>query len=146
MPIFTVLPPSGQSSIDAGAMHDWLTERGYLVASVAVRQDQDGVPTAIVVDADRDPTADIGAYDGTPSQEGRRIRQLAQNAVDYAILVEDGGALTPGHVTAAGGFVSAMTAGTTPTAAQAQSALWVSMHALRATIRLLQIVYREANR
>ena len=112
MPRYEVPIPTNVTPTDdtAQAVTEWLTGRGVVVNGVSIRP-EDGV---VVVDADRDPSADLAAYDGTASAETRRIRQLAQTANAFAAAVE---------------------AGQTPTAAQRDQAL-------RAVIRLLQTAYR----
>jgi hypothetical protein len=108
------LPPAMAPTEDTPmAITEWLAARGYAVSAVSIRGE---APAAVaVIDIDRDPTADLAAYDGTPSAERRRIKQLAQTALAYAQAVE---------------------AGQTPTAAQ-------TVAAVRATIRLLQVAYRD---
>jgi hypothetical protein len=83
----------------AGAVAEYLAGLGYAGVVVTVRL----APTpALVVDADRDPTADLAAWAGDVSAARKALRQKAQACLAFAQAVENG---------------------QTPTAAQTQAAL-----------------------
>jgi putative intracellular protease/amidase len=96
MQTYIVTAPPGFTETDAGRIHAWLAAQGIAVQAVSVRQDAARRAVAIVVEADRDPTADLAAYvpTETPDQSQRTAAIAEAKAVVAAIRAKPAGTRT----------------------------------------------------
>jgi hypothetical protein len=67
MATHTIPVPPGFTETDAGRVESFLTARGVAVTGVAIRQDAERRPVAVIVEATTDPTAAVLAYVPTPT-------------------------------------------------------------------------------
>jgi hypothetical protein len=89
MPVFRTPRPAGDESYLAGRIEKWLTSKGYVIGAGGVSVTnvvaEDGaISGEVVVDADRDPAADIAAYQYTelPEESGTALAMASlRNAI-----------------------------------------------------------------
>lgn len=93
MPVYRAPRPASTETYLAGRIERWLTSKGYVIGAGGVSAND----IEVVVDCDRDPTADIAAYVPTDLAEddGLKLAALSlKNALD-AIRAKDPATRSP---------------------------------------------------
>ena len=80
MPIYHIAKPPIDDTFLAGRIERWLINHGYVIGEGGVSV----TATEVVVDCDRDPSAEIGAYEPT-ELEGERLANVARAELKSAL-------------------------------------------------------------
>ena len=93
MPIYRTARPNTEDAYLAGRIERWLVSKGYIIGAGGVSVTvpviaEDGEilrDAEVVVDCDRDPSADIAAYQFTELDDGERLVRIARASLNAAL-------------------------------------------------------------